>query len=244
MKRKYGYKPDLRDHRDKLYRLIKPAISLPVAVDLRPQCPLVFDQGQLGSCTANGLAGIVEFMDLKEGLSFVELSRLFIYFNERAMEGDINQDGGAQIRDGVKSLASQGVCEETLWPYDPQWFAYKPSAICYDDASKRTIQSYHRLTSLDDMLSCLAEGYPFVFGISVFESFESPEVAQTGVVPMPGPDEQMLGGHCMYACGYDQDKKHFIVMNSWGPSWGMAGACFIPYEYVEKCADDFWTIRK
>lgn len=245
MKHRYGWKPDLKDHRDKLYRLIRPSIGVPNKVDLRPQMPPVVDQGQLGSCTANALAGAVEFMELKDKAipAYIPLSRLFLYYNERAIEGDINQDGGAQIRDGVKSLNQQGICTEALWPYNISKFADTPDDVSVNDALTRKIVSYHRLTTFQDMLTCLAEGFPFALGISVYDSFESAEVAKTGIVPMPGSGESVLGGHAVLAVGFDQAEEVFIIRNSWGSDWGMAGYCTIPFSYVEKIGSDFWTLR-
>jgi C1A family cysteine protease len=96
------------------------------------------------------------------------------------------------------------------------------------------------------MKGCLASGYPFVFGFSVYESFESQEVKQTGRVPMPSPNEQLLGGHAVLAVGYDDSQRRFIVRNSWGKDWGMQGYFTIPYAYLldDNLADDFWTIRQ
>ena len=244
MRRRYGWKRDLPDHRDRYYASRKPQLTLPASVDLRFACPPVEDQGQLGSCTANALAGAMEILELKAQKTLTDLSRLFIYYNERAMEGDPNQDNGAQIRDGIKSLAALGVCPESEWPYDPAQFAVKPPSTCYVDALACLISTYHRLQSLDDMQVCLAEGVPFVMGISVFDSFESGAVAKDGIVPMPEPDESCLGGHAVCVVGYDMAKQTFLIRNSWGTDWGMAGYFTLPFEYVSQLADDAWVIFK
>lgn len=140
----------------------------------------------------------------------------------------------------------KGVCPEKNWPYDISKFAAKPKHSCYDDALKHKITSYYRLQIIDEMRTCLADGYPFVFGFSVYESFESQQVTQTGIVPMPQPNEKQLGGHAVVAVGYDDNQKRFIVRNSWGPNWGMNGYFTIPYDYLanNNLADDFWTIRR
>ena len=174
----------------------------------------------------------------------MDLSRLYIYFNERALEGTIDFDSGAQIRDGIKVLAKFGVCPESSWPYDISQFTRKPTAACYKEGLKHRISSYHRLQTLDEMLNCLAEGFPFVFGFTVYESFESLKVAQTGIAPMPKKTERALGGHAVMAVGYDQKQKRFIVRNSWGTQWGQAGYFTLPYAYIETLASDFWTIRQ
>src|SRR6267154_3875742 len=143
----YGWLPDLPDHRDLFYSAVAPRlVSPPAKVDLRSKCSPVEDQGQLGSCTANALVGALEFLELKDGAPFVDLSRLLIYYNERVIEGTVKQDSGAFIRDGIKSLAKQGVCPEKEWPYTVSKFKTKPTTKCYSDAKKHQITSYHRLS--------------------------------------------------------------------------------------------------
>jgi C1A family cysteine protease len=240
-----GWIPDLPDQRDFLYSAIRAApAKLPKAVDLSMLMSPVEDQGQLGSCTANALAGVLEFLELKDGQKLLDLSRLFIYYNERAIEQSVEVDSGAMLRDGIKSLVKQGVCAEKKWPYVISKFTKKPSPACYRDASKHTISSYHRLLTLKDMRACLAQGYPFVFGFSVYESFESAKVVKTGIVDMPRPSERQLGGHAVCAVGYDDKAKRIIVRNSWGPKWGSKGYFTMPYDYVSdrNLSDDFWTI--
>ena len=246
MTRRYQWRPDIPDHRDWLFTA-KTGVDLPKIADLRAMCPPVYDQGQLGSCTANGLAAAVQFEHRKQGIApDVVPSRLFIYYNERAIEGTVGSDSGAQIRDGVKSLAKIGVCPETEWPYAVAKYRSKPAAKCFSDAASAKISSYSRLTTLNDMLHCLADGYPFVFGFTVYDGFESDQVAKTGVLNLPAHGEKMLGGHAVAAVGYNLDAKRFIVRNSWGSGWGMAGYFTMPFDYLtsRNLSDDFWTIRK
>ena len=158
----YGWPPDRPDQRDKVYASIAaPPAKLPSVVDLRPNCSAIENQGALGSCTANALVGNLEFLEKKAGLPPIDLSRLFIYYNERAMEGTVNEDSGAAIRDGVKSLTNLGVCAEQVWPYVITKFSAKPPATCYKAGLKHKITSYHRILTLLEMRMCLAEGYPF-----------------------------------------------------------------------------------
>jgi C1A family cysteine protease len=244
----YGWIPDLPDHRDFTYAAPMAVVAaLPAKVDLRPQCPPVYDQGQLGSCTANSIGGAHEFEQMKQSLPNVFVpSRLFIYYNERVIEGTVSSDSGAQIRDGIKSIASLGVCPETEWPYDITQFATKPPAQAFTDALQNQAISYQRVVqSSGQFKGCLASGYPFVFGFTVYESFESPVVAKTGNAPMPASGEKSLGGHAVMAVGYDDSVQQFIVRNSWGPTWGQQGYFTLPYAYLTdpNLASDFWTIR-
>jgi C1A family cysteine protease len=243
----YGWIPDLPDQRDHLYAApVEMLVALPPSADLRPQCPPVYDQGHLGSCTANAIAAAIEFDRMKQNLPDFAPSRLFIYFNERTMEGTVSSDSGAQIRDGIKSVATQGACPETDWPYDISKFTQKPPDNAYKDALLDRAVSYQRLIqNANQMKGCLASGYPFVFGFSVYESFETPQVAQTGHAALPGPNESQLGGHAVMAVGYDDAQQWFVVRNSWGPGWGMSGYFTLPYAYLLQptLAADFWTIR-
>jgi C1A family cysteine protease len=220
--------------------------------------PPVYDQGQLGSCTANAIGAAFEFQQRKEQLADFMPSRLFIYYNERKIEGTVDQDSGAMIRDGIKTVAKQGVCPETEWPYEAipadanghfppgSREATKPTDACYQDALKNRVTTYQRvITTLDQLRGCLAAGYPFVFGFTVYESFESQQVASSGEAPMPKAGEKQLGGHAVLAVGYDEDQQRFIVRNSWGPGWGMKGYFTLPYPYLlqDTLSSDFWTIR-
>jgi len=206
----------------------------------------VYDQGQLGSCTANAIAAAIEFDQRKENILRFTPSRLFIYYNERALEGTTDSDSGATLRDGMRTIYKIGACSETLWPYKEDDVLEQPPAPCYRAASAhRSVYYAHVPQTLDYMRTCLAAGFPFVFGVSVYESFESDQVAQTGVVPMPGADESLLGGHALMAVGYDDSSAQFIVRNSWGIDWGIEGYCTMPYAYLasQDLTSDLWTLR-
>jgi C1A family cysteine protease len=223
------------------------AAQLPVTVDLRTKCPPVLDQGQLGSCTANALANAHLFNQLLQtGGEDLLPSRLFIYWNERNLEGSVDSDAGAQIRDGIKVLAKLGAPPESLWPYDISRFATKPTANAFRVALAHQALTYQRVTrSLPQLKGALALGFPVVFGFTVYESFESEAVAKSGVAPLPGPTERSVGGHAVMAVGYDDSKQVFRVMNSWGNGWGQKGFFTLPYAYLtsSELAADFWTLR-
>jgi C1A family cysteine protease len=245
----YGWIPDLPDHRDQLFfsPLARVVGALPVQTDLRAQCPPVYNQGQLGSCTANAIAGDMQFLRMKEKLApdYVP-SRLFIYYNERVIEGTIDTDSGASLRDGIDTIARLGACSESLWPYDAAKFAVQPPAGDYTAAlADRELTRASIVQSIDDMIACLAEGYPFVFGFTVYESFESAAVAASGIVPMPGPNEAVIGGHAVMAVGSDTEAQTFLIRNSWGADWGMAGYCTMPFDYLDNAglSSSFWSVR-
>ena len=240
----YGWLPDLPDRRDWVFAARAPR-PMPARADLREGCSPVEDQGKLGACTAQALAGALEFLEIRDGRVFEDRSRLFIYYNERVISHTVREDSGAMLRDGIKTLVHQGACGESLWPYDIRRFTAKPPAPCYRDGLDHQITGYRRIQDPDGMRSCLAAGFPFVFGFMVYESFESAAVARTGIVPMPGKSEKALGGHAVMAVGYDDAGKRFLVRNSWGAGWGMQGYFTLPYAYLASrdLSDDFWTIR-
>lgn len=262
MKRHYGWKRQLADQRDIPYKSIRQAFrdkDLPESVDLRPQCPPIYDQGDLGSCTANAIVGAYEFdlnkqdtvkIDYRgahglplDGKLYTPLSRLFLYYNERDAEGTVNIDAGAFIRDGMKSIAKQGVCEEALWPYDIQLFSHEPSEEAYVNAEKHQAIFYSAVNqSIQDIQIALADEFPVIFGFTVYESFESKEVAKTGIMPMPKRGERIVGGHAVLAVGYNQNCQIFLCRNSWSQGWGVEGYFWMPFSYLHLCSD-FWVLK-
>jgi len=222
--------------------------ELPPSVDLRAGCPkTIYDQGDLGSCTANAIAAAFEFAQTKQQLVEFTPSRLFIYYNERVIEHSVDYDSGAMLRDGIKSVARQGVCTEDSWPYDITVFGNEPTADCYTAAMDNQVLSYQRIPqTLNQMRGCLAGGFPFVIGFSVYESFETPEVARTGEAPLPTAGEVLLGGHAVLVVGYDDATARFRARNSWGAHWGDGGYFTLPYSYLtdRQLSSDFWTISR
>ena len=243
----YGWIPDRPDQRDIRYATVyKIPARLPSSADLRKFCPAVEDQSTLGSCTAHALTGALEVLEKKDGLAVTQMSRLFLYYNERVIENSVDQDNGAMLRDGIKTLVKQGCCNEAKWPYLIKKFAAKPLAACYKDGLDHQIISYQRIDTLSQMRACLAQSFPFVFGFTVYESFGTQAVAKTGKAPMPKKNERVLGGHAVLAIGYDDKTKRFLVRNSWGKAWGIKGYFTLPYDYAvsRDLSDDFWTIRR
>ena len=251
---KYNWKRDLPDKRDIVIKFNKDSeqetgdnYDIP-QIDLRKKFPLVYNQGLLGSCTANALAGVVEYNEIQKENEYDIPSRLFIYYNERAYEGTVDSDSGASLRDGIKSLNKLGVCPEEWWPYNIKEFCVRPSIECYQIAKQYKALAYNRVTQcMEDIKRCLSESYPVICGIMIYTSFESDEVSKTGNVVIPDEEkESLLGGHAIIIVGYDDEKEYFIFRNSWGKTWGDNGYGYIPYSYIidKELASDFWIIKK
>lgn len=237
-----GWVRDLPDFRDIPFKLAAP-LALPPSVRL-VWIPGALNQGLLGSCTANAVAGADHFNRMKQrsNPSFSP-SRLFNYYNAREMHGWQDVDTGAYIRDSIKSMAHQGNVPEDMWPYDIARFRERPPDQVYADAVKHRTFLYRRIShSLDEMKGCLAEGFPFVFGFSVYDNFNWGGPA----IDLPGPDSRLLGGHAVLAYAYDDATRRFGFINSWGEGFGEFGRGTIPYEYLtnEQLSADFWTINQ
>jgi len=218
--------------------------SVPESVDLRtsPNMPPVYDQGNIGSCTTQALCAAYDFIDPENFLG----SRLFLYYNERVLGNDIATDAGASMIDGITSIQTHGLCPESEWPYDVTKFAEKPPDSCYVSAlKKKALRVYNVPNTLNAMQATLAAGLPFVAGIRIFSSFESTKTAKTGIVSMPKRRDNILGGHAVLVCGYNNATKQWIIRNSWGPNWGDNGYFYLPYKYLlkPKLSSDFWSIE-
>jgi len=209
--------------------------------------PPVFDQGDLGSCTANALCGVIGHDINQNGQYFIG-SRLFLYYNERRMEHDIPDDAGADLSDGVIVLEKYGICPETEWQYDITKFANAPPANCYRDALVHKALTVKNIQQdAFSMKQSLMNNAPFVVGISVYDSFESDAVAASGNVPMPNvTTEKCLGGHAIVCVGYDDTKQVWIMRNSWGNGWGDKGYFYLPYMYLldSSLSSDLWNITR
>ena len=185
-------------------------------------------------------------MLLKQELADFMPSRLFIYYNERMIEGTVDEDSGAMIRDGIKTVAKLGVCAEAVWPYDIARFTDEPpaKAVHGGQESPGDWSTAGSSRSLHQMQGCLATGFPFVFGFSVYESFESAGGRRTGVVPLPPPQREAPRGSRRSRRGVR--RRHAAVPGPQllGDHWGMGGYCTMPYAYLTNpsLASDFWAV--
>ncbi|MED1305231.1 peptidase C1 [[Bacillus thuringiensis] serovar konkukian] len=250
--RQFNVRKDPIDLRDKMFQsyLFSNEEDLPTQVDLRNRMSEVADQGHLGSCTANAIvSGLREYLLKQSGRPFVSLSRLFLYYHEREIEGDIQDDKGAILRDGMNVLKKLGVCPEEDYSYNED-FRNTPSAKAENDAALYRIGQYNRVQDLPRLKAALAHGFPVVLGFLVTKTFYySEEVRKTGIIPISGTDDVITengqqAGHAVCAVGYDDSKQIVIIRNSWGVEWGDKGYCYFPYELFQNgIVQDMWTGR-
>lgn len=249
-----GYLRDVHDDRDFKIKFSTPlSIDYPDIVDLRRFSPIVFDQQSLNSCTASAVALIYDWIHNRiynndmNSRAFIP-SRLFLYYNTRVISNNNYKDSGSSIRDTIKTIATIGICPESLWPYKINKFNVKPHGACYVSAKFNKTVQYLRVNQTSDQIErCLAiSKNPIVFGINIYDSwYDNKDLRKSGRIHMPLPNEKLIGGHAMVIVGFNKKDKYFIVQNSWGKSWGDKGFCYIPYDYIldRKYAWDFWVIQ-
>ena len=240
---KYHWVRDKVDTRDHPYQLTNKTQSN--VVDLRQYCSLIENQGSLGSCTGNAIAGAIELLHKRQNRT-LDISRLFIYYYERLFIGTVNYDSGSYIRDGIKACYTYGAPTENLWPYNISKFRSVPSKEALLDAAKRKVTSYQRAIDFKAVIDAINSGYPVTVGFSVYSSFDTNIVARTGIMPYPDTKkEKLLGGHAVLLVGYNKNNNTFIARNSWGTNWGDRGYFYMPFQVIQntKMSSDFWVIK-
>ena len=246
--KKFSYIKSKKDSRDHIYKPANVSNASNVSsIDLRNLCSKIEDQETLGSCTGNAIVGILEYLNKKTKNINIELSRLFIYYNERLLEGTVKYDNGAQIRSGIKACNKWGFCSEALCPYDIKKFNILPTKESYLEASKNKVISYECILNFNHMKKALINGNPVVIGFDVYSSFL--KINKKGIMLYPSKNERNLGGHAVVIVGFNDNylnnKGYFICRNSWGVEWGDKGYFYMPYEVIKNTnmSWDFWIIK-
>lgn len=240
---KFHWTKDKPDSRDYLYKI--QSTTNPTVVDLRNFCSAIEDQGALGSCTGQAIAGAIELINKRNKIIY-DSSRLFIYYYERFLINTVNYDSGAYIRDGIKVVAKYGAALETLWPYIISKFTVRPSNIAISDALKRRVTLYERAVDFDACINALSNNFPVIIGFYVYSSFMSKQTATTGIMTYPNTAREVfLGGHAVLLVGFNHNTQRFIARNSWGTKWGDKGYFYMPYRVIQNAAmsSDFWVIK-
>jgi C1A family cysteine protease len=246
-RRGLGWRPDLPDSRDFRLTIAPQEVkAAPKTINMAGMMPAIRDQGNLGSCTGFAARNVIGYTQRRQHRkALFDPSPLFIYFEERRLEGTVDSDAGATIRSAIKVANASGAAPEEVWPYRVERFQDRPPQEVYDAAAVHQALRYERVgRNLGQLKAVLARRVPIILGIGVYDSFFSPSVEKTGVVPMPRPGEALLGGHAVVVQGYDDPRRRFYMRNSWGPDWGAAGSFWLPYDYLldPDLSDDFWAI--
>lgn len=243
--KKYGWTMDVPDTRD-IYANIPEINNILPRVDLRSSgfLPEIYDQKDLGSCTAHSVmtAYMYDLNKNKKKLDF-DPSVSFVYYNQRVITNSVNFDSGSSIRDAMKVITKLGVCSNNLYPYDTVFFTDKPSEEAYKQASDNINEMlYKRIKpDINNILKVLSYDIPVIFGFSVYESFDSQDTIRTGLVPVPSYNESIIGSKTAVIVGYDTNKKYLICCNSGGKKWGALGYFWIPFSFInERYCSDFW----
>lgn len=241
MNRRYAALRDVHDVRDRMYRMSYLPPKLPPLVDLREWAGPIKDQQNEGSCTGHAFSSAREWIARKYEKSSVILSPQCLYVEELVKSGDFPNDVGAMPRTACQVLTQLGCCEADLYPYIPGQLTI-PTPEQSANAIKYKTGAYHRMASLDNVLTCLADPtpWPVPVAFTVYESFESDAVANTGIMPVPLPGERVLGGHEVLCLGYDMTKQMAIIQNSWGSSWGDHGYFWMPFQVLSDPSSDLW----
>jgi C1A family cysteine protease len=242
--RNFGLKPDKWDERDIYYKVRRPIELLPPSTNRKNinEFSYRYDQGSIGSCVGNGTVEAFRRILQVNKMPDFELSRLFAYYIAREEK---YSDSGASIRDAFKAINKFGICSEKTWPYIPDKFAVEPPEEAFAEALDHQSISYERIypVTKDAIMDALSHRFPVVYGMRLFESFMSVQVARTGIIPMPKKCESEVGGHCKVL--FDYEPKKVIELNSWGPEWGQGGIDEVPWEYIlSKYCSDFWVFYK
>jgi C1A family cysteine protease len=232
-----GARRDFHDSRDHVLRMMKHKREAMGEIDVFTGLSLpVYDQGRLGSCTAN--AGVLYRRWLAQKFPQYSspdcnLSRLFLYYQERALpwNNTVNEDSGASTRDVMIVILKTGICPEIDFPYDVGRFASAPTQAAQMVATAYKDGAYHRVPDADGVISSLVSGYPVLIGTMLYPEFEN--IGPDGIMPIPKVGERPIGGHEMVIHGYSSARKAFRLQNSWGLGWGDHGHLWMPEQFLD-----------
>lgn len=222
--------------------------QLPPMVDLRTFLKPVEDHSTINSCVANAISSAYEYLQHRLTGKLQPVSRLFLYYNARMLEGTEEKDNGCSISSALEVIEKIGICSDETWSFDPDLVEQKPDFNAYQEAKKNLVEQVQEIDlDLYSMKHCLAMGYPFIFSLQLFHSFS--QAGTQGKVLMPDLSQEKShadhGIHAMLAVGYLEEYQVFIVRNSWGENWGDQGYCYIPYEYVLQSdyCQECWSLK-
>jgi len=231
---------------DPLQEDYEPVPTKETNIDLSHDFTPIKSQGPVGACTTFAVTAVYEYILKKNDRADHDLSERFLYYNSRETDGRLDKEG-VPISTAIRSIGDKGICSEEKWPYSFEEYNTKPSDDAYQDAELRKIKKALNIVLTDNqdenrdaLRSAIAEGYPVIISLNLFDAFD--HIGSDGMVPIPLPGDLILqrdnaesrtsSPHAMVACGYDDKNQVFLVRNSWGERFGKNGYCYIPYAYI------------
>lgn len=233
-----NYRASGRDSRDHVFPVSEG--NLRESVDLREWDSAIEDQGSIGSCVAEAITSAYEIMlRTQQPPVLIDLSRMFLYYNARYLDGILPLDAGTDIRTGLRAGYYYGICLEELWPYVPANLNSEPPPAAYEEAQNHVITEYWSLAGNQEIRQAINTNRPVVIGSHIYSGFLTVDSANP-TIPMPAAGDYYEGGHAMVIVGYDISDQRFLVKNSFGTNWGMAGYCWMPFDYAEQYVFERW----
>ena len=216
-------------------------------VDLSGYIDRIRDQGQTEKCTGEALSAGLHVAGKMQG---VHASALGLYTGGRARERFRKDapilDIGAMIGDVIAYSMSDGVYPEDDRDADNSAVNTNTETKLDEEMAEQLvgpsdIQRIDDATRLVDIAQSLREGSPVLFGMLVDQAYNDFD----GSSPYSGKAGPSLGGHAQLIVGYVGG--NFIVLNSWGKSWGRSGMAMLePSALAPIRADvfDFYRINR
>ena len=218
------------------------------------------DQGQRKTCVAFAGCAVLECLNHLREAKHIDHSEQFLYWNAKRNDGSPDQEG-TYLEVVMPLMVMDGVCLESVWPYNPNPIPNDesqgpPPDNARSDARNHRAQSQQRLDhrSSEKIRQVMDDGRPVAISVPVYNNWHNnPNTRTTGIISMPLPNSILVGGHAMCAVGYDYDDEfsgggYFILRNSWGTGWAplspiQPGYGVIPFAYIDKYGWEAFTCR-
>lgn len=206
--------------------------QLPATLDLSTVLLPPRAQGKQSSCVAFACAAMREYHAARLQAVRYHLSPQFLY--------DLRPDDDAGFmvpRRAFDILRKVGVSPDADVPQREDDAKRVPSEFSMSRASAFRIDSYWRVTTVDECRVMLYEQGPCVMSLPVFE-----KAYGAGQIkfyrPLAGAGtagDKLIGFHMMAVVGYTKDA--FVIRNSWGPAWNGTGHFELPFDEWESVVE-------
>ncbi|MCB1160204.1 MAG: hypothetical protein KDK45_22065, partial [Leptospiraceae bacterium] len=211
--------------------------------------PAIGDQGQYGTCVAwavgYNMKSYLEGIDQNAAPgsdNSKQFSPKYLFTSIPDAEKG-SGCGGTGFESALDSIVKNGIPKMSVVPYTNLGSCTYSSSFIEqykNDATPFKIENYRRIDHTTDagqaeIKEAIANNRPVVIGAKLddrFMSWNSADVyGATG-----SPSYNNVGQHAYHAMiigGYDDSKSAYLVINSWGTSWGNAGTIWVDYNYFK-----------